>query len=59
MHCFRFDDVRVLLRQLIGDELSAKVQPIWELDDEGEIRGVYRALDAAPNMWPILGELAT
>ena len=45
----------MLIRQLVGDDLGAKIQPIWHLDDEGEMRGVYRDLDAAPNMWPILG----
>lgn len=54
----RFDDVRVLVRQLLGDEVGARVPPIWDLDDEGEIRGVYRELRAAPGVWPILGNLA-
>ena len=50
----RFDDVRVLIRQLIGEDLGTKIQPIWHLDDEGEISGVYLDRDAAPNIWPML-----
>lgn len=53
---YRFDDNRVAVSRLIGDQLGSQLPPIWGLNAESEPNSVWRDLDpVAPNMWPMLG----
>lgn len=53
--CSRFEDARLPLRQLLGDDLGSRVPPIWGLNQEGELQSVWRELEPAPNLWPVHG----
>lgn len=37
-------------RQIFGDQLADRVGPVWGLDDEGELRGIWRPT-AQPGFW--------
>lgn len=43
-------------RDIFGDELADRVGPVWGLDDEGEVRGVWRRT-AQPGFWFAGGNL--
>ena len=56
---YRFDDNRVAVSRLIGDQLGSQLPPIWGLNAESEPNSVWRDLGpVAPNMWPMLGVYA-
>ena len=42
------------IQRVGGDELVNRCKPIWGLNNEGEINGVWRDL-GIPNMWYIMG----
>ena len=50
----RFSDARDPIRSLIGEELGAKLPPIWGLNEEGELNGTWREL-GVPNLWYMMG----
>ncbi|KAF8069230.1 hypothetical protein FPV67DRAFT_1669244 [Lyophyllum atratum] len=50
-------DSREHLRKVCGDEVTATLKPLWGLDEEGEINGVWRDL-GVQGIWSMLGNLA-
>ena len=46
-----------LVRKLFGDDVAARVGPIWGFGDEQELRNMY-ARTAQPGLWFIAGSLA-
>ncbi|KAL0574959.1 hypothetical protein V5O48_007004 [Marasmius crinis-equi] len=52
-----FGDVRDFIRKICGDEIATKCKPVWGLNEEGEINGIYRDL-GVPGMWYVMGNLA-
>ena len=55
----RFDDWRVPVRRLVGEDKASGMAPVWGLNSEGEVRGAYRELHGLPNMWLMLGMIST
>lgn len=51
----RFGDTRESIAKLSGKEIAAKVTPIWNLNEEGELRGVAREI-GLPNLWYMMGK---
>ncbi|KAH9931321.1 uncharacterized protein B0H18DRAFT_991152 [Fomitopsis serialis] len=49
-----FESAAKAINRVVGDELSAQIQPIWDLNEEGEQKGSWRWL-GIPNMWYMLG----
>ncbi|TCD62522.1 hypothetical protein EIP91_006771 [Steccherinum ochraceum] len=52
-----FGDVRDPIRKICGEEVGAKLPPIWGLNEEGELRGTWREL-GTPGLWYMMGNLA-
>lgn len=50
----RFAGPKSVVEQVCGPEVAAKLKPIWDVDEEGEIRGVWRDV-GIPNMWNMMG----
>ena len=46
-----------LVRKLFGDEIAARVGPIWGFDDEQELRNMF-VRTPQPGLWFIAGSLA-
>ena len=44
-------------RSLLGDEIADRCGPVWGLDPEGELRGVWRRT-GQPGLWFMGGNLA-
>jgi len=42
------------MQKIIGNEIKDKCKPIWGLDEEKELRGVWRDL-GIPNLWSMMG----
>jgi len=45
------------IAKLAGDEVAAKITPIWGLNEEGELRTAWRWL-GVPRLWFMMGNLA-
>lgn len=45
-----YTGVRDAVRPIVGEDVTGHIGPIWGLDDEGEIRGVYRP-SGVPRLW--------
>ncbi|KAF9037135.1 hypothetical protein BJ165DRAFT_576244 [Panaeolus papilionaceus] len=43
--------------RIAGPEIASKTKPIWGLDEEGELNGVWRDL-GVPGLWSMMGNLA-
>ena len=43
------------MRKILGPEVGARLKPIWGLDPEGEIQGVWRDV-GIPRVWCMMGE---
>lgn len=52
--CGSFEGATISIKRLIGDELAARVAPIWNLNEEGEQNGAWRWL-GVPNLWFMMG----
>ncbi|THH13418.1 hypothetical protein EW146_g6790 [Bondarzewia mesenterica] len=50
------DDKHPSIRAVVGDEVADKVKPLWGLDGEGEIQGVWRDT-GVPNLYCLMGVL--
>jgi hypothetical protein len=50
----RYGDARTLVRRICGEELGKKVKPVWGLNEEGEINGLWRVL-GVPGLWYMMG----
>ena len=48
-------DLRDQIRKVGGDELLNRCGPLWGLDSEGEIAGIWRNF-GVPNMWYMMGQ---
>ena len=48
-------DPRVPIREILGPEVGARLKPIWGLDPEGEIQGVWRDV-GIPRVWCMMGK---
>jgi len=44
------------MRKLLGPEVGARLKPIWGLDPEGEIQGVWRDV-GIPHVWYMMGKI--
>lgn len=51
---FRLGDARDHVRRLCGDEVYNKCKPIWGLNKEGEINGVWRHM-GVHGLWYMMG----
>ncbi|KAF8209052.1 hypothetical protein K438DRAFT_1573180 [Mycena galopus ATCC 62051] len=52
-----FGDARDVVRKICGDAVGDRCKPIWGLNAEGEINGVWRDL-GVPGLWYMTGNLA-
>lgn len=50
-----FDDIRGPIRQICGDEVGHRIPALWGLNDEGELRGVWREI-GTPGLWYMMGK---
>lgn len=50
-----YGDPRDPIRKIVGEELGTKLAPIWGLDNEGELRSVWKE-NGAPNLWIMMGQ---
>ncbi|EGO00145.1 hypothetical protein SERLA73DRAFT_107137 [Serpula lacrymans var. lacrymans S7.3] len=54
-----YSDARSAYRQILGDELGEKLNPIWGLDAEGELQSTWREVGAGlEGIWCMMGNLA-
>uniref|UniRef100_A0A0W0FNY1 Flavin-containing monooxygenase n=1 Tax=Moniliophthora roreri TaxID=221103 RepID=A0A0W0FNY1_MONRR len=52
-----YGDARTLIRKICGDEVCDKLRPVWGLNEEGEINGIWRNI-GHPGLWYMMGNLA-
>ncbi|KAJ7106206.1 FAD/NAD-P-binding domain-containing protein [Mycena epipterygia] len=52
-----YENIRDNMRALFSDSVIDKTSPVWGVDDEGEIRGCYRA-SGYPGLWFAGGNFA-
>ncbi|KAG9632178.1 FAD/NAD(P)-binding domain-containing protein, partial [Aureobasidium melanogenum] len=52
-----YDNMRTSCRKILGDEVADKVVDVWNLDDEGELNGMWRP-SGHPHFWYMGGNLA-
>ena len=43
-----------IIEDVCGPEILSRVKPIWGVNEEGEIRGIWRDC-GVPNLWYMLG----
>lgn len=43
------------IRMILGDDVAKRCNPIWGMDEEGEIKSAYREC-GVPNLWIMVGE---
>lgn len=43
------------IRMTLGDDVAKRCNPIWGMDEEGEIKSAYREC-GVPNLWIMVGE---
>ena len=46
------------MRRILGPEAGARLKPVWGLDAEGEIRGLWRDL-GIPRAWFMMGTVTS
>ncbi|KAI1086672.1 hypothetical protein F5B19DRAFT_498132 [Rostrohypoxylon terebratum] len=51
-----FSDTINSVGAILGDKIADKVNPIWGIDEEGEIKSAYRET-GVPNLWLMVGYL--
>lgn len=51
----RFGDFRDVMRPIVGDAVVDRMPPIWGINKEGEIQGVWREI-GTPGLWYMVGE---
>ncbi|KAJ6497149.1 FAD/NAD-P-binding domain-containing protein [Mycena vitilis] len=52
------ESIRDTMRGVFGDAIIDQTDPVWGVDEEGELRGVYRP-SGYPNLWFTAGEFYT
>lgn len=50
----RYGDARDPIRKIVGDEIADQCKPLWGLDEEKELNGVWRDT-GVKNMWSMMG----
>jgi len=50
-------DAKDQIRRLCGDDVADRCQPIWGLNEEGEVNGVWKEF-GVPGLWYMLGNLS-
>ena len=50
----RYEDPKFQIRRICGEEVADRCSPIWGLNKEGEINGVWRDL-GVPGLWYMMG----
>ncbi|KAJ7349008.1 hypothetical protein DFH08DRAFT_697838, partial [Mycena albidolilacea] len=53
-----FKSIRDSMRDVFGDSIIDQTAPVWGLDEEGELRGVFRP-SGHPGLWFAAGEFYT
>jgi hypothetical protein len=43
-------------RKLVGDELAAQIKPVWGLNEEKELCGLWRSDSGVDKLWYALGK---
>lgn len=51
-----YETIRETARRLLGEDEASRCGPVWGLDDEGEVRGVWRPT-GHPGLWFMGGNL--
>jgi putative flavoprotein involved in K+ transport len=51
-----YQNMRESVRQILGDVVAERVGPVWGLDDEGELRAMWKAT-GQPGLWVCGGSL--
>ena len=52
----RFNTPAITAIQIMGEELTSRIKPVWDLDEEGELRTAWRDT-GVPNFWFMMGNL--
>ncbi|GAM41498.1 monooxygenase [Talaromyces pinophilus] len=52
-----FDNMRTTVRKVLGDKVADRCKDVWDLDEEGEVRAMWRP-SGHPNFWYMGGNLA-
>ncbi|KIJ64694.1 hypothetical protein HYDPIDRAFT_111265 [Hydnomerulius pinastri MD-312] len=52
-----FGDIRDSVREVCGSEVADRVGPVWGMNEEGELQGVWRRT-GQPRLWLAMGNLA-
>jgi len=52
-----YGDVRDPIKKILADELADQCKPLWGLDEEMELNGVWRDT-GIKNLWSMMGNLA-
>ncbi|KAJ5937954.1 hypothetical protein N7454_004296 [Penicillium verhagenii] len=52
-----YDNMRTTVRKVLGDEIADRCHDVWDLDNEGELRGMWRP-SGHPGFWYFGGNLA-
>ncbi|KAH9926340.1 FAD/NAD(P)-binding domain-containing protein, partial [Amylocystis lapponica] len=52
-----FEPPRTMIANICGEEIASRVGPIWDYNEEGELRNVWRWL-GVPNLWYMIGNFA-
>ncbi|KAI5210427.1 putative flavin-containing monooxygenase YUCCA3 [Aureobasidium subglaciale] len=52
-----YDNMRTSARKILGDEIADKASDVWDLDDEGELNGMWRP-SGHKGFWYMGGNLA-
>ena len=56
MRVNRFDSPMITVAKILGEDIAARVRPMWGLDEEGELRTAWRDTGVA-NFWFMMGNL--
>ena len=51
-----YEDMRETARRRLGDEVADRCTPVWGLDEEGELRTIWRD-SGHPGLWFMGGNL--
>jgi len=59
LRCFdyRYGNAEVTFREIFGDEVGDKLKPLFGLDEEGEVRGLWRDT-GVPRLYQMFGNFA-
>ncbi|KAH8697396.1 putative flavin-binding monooxygenase [Talaromyces proteolyticus] len=52
-----YDNMQTTVRKVLGDKVADRCKDVWDLDEEGELRAIWRP-SGHPNFWYMGGNLA-